>query len=160
MVGGDKNKDNLRTKRKSGGLKDKGEDNRRTKLKSASSRRENAVVNPHIPRPRKKGPLRISDAALSTVAPEPQPHPESQDAGHEPQIHPESQDVEPQPQPAGDAEPETTGAPREPATVVEEMEVEQAMLDGEAKGADPNPRNVWQDPYEGLPVPDVFPGEP
>jgi hypothetical protein len=31
------------------------------------------------------------------------------------------------------------------------------MLDGEAEGGGPNRRNVWQDPYEGLPVPDVFP---
>jgi hypothetical protein len=34
------------------------------------------------------------------------------------------------------------------------------MLDGEAEGGGPNRRNVWQDPYEGLPVPDVFPGGP
>jgi hypothetical protein len=57
MAGGDKNKDNLGTKRKSGGSKEKGEDNRRTKLKSASAKRANAAENPHIPRPRKKGPL-------------------------------------------------------------------------------------------------------
>ncbi|KAK2373591.1 hypothetical protein QL285_074620 [Trifolium repens] len=34
------------------------------------------------------------------------------------------------------------------------------MLDSEAEGGGPNRRNVWQDPYEGLPVPDVFPGGP
>jgi hypothetical protein len=65
-------------KRKNGGSKDKGEDNRRTKLKIASAWRASAAENPHIPRPRKKGPLSISDAEQSNVAPEPQPQPESQ----------------------------------------------------------------------------------
>jgi hypothetical protein len=53
--------------------------------------------------------------------------------------------MEPQPLPAGDVEPETTGAAGEPATVVEEMEVEEAMLDGEAEaeGGGPNRQNVW-----------------
>jgi hypothetical protein len=68
--------------------------------------------------------------------------------------------MEPPPQPAGDAEPETTGVPGEPANVVEEMEVEQAMLDGEAEGGGLNRQNVWKDPYEWLPVSDVFPGGP
>jgi hypothetical protein len=83
-----KNKDNRRTKRKSGGAKDKGEDNHRTELKSLSAKRANAAENPHIPRPRKRGPLRISDAKPSTAAPEPQPQPESQAAGPEPQPQP------------------------------------------------------------------------
>ncbi|WJX78401.1 hypothetical protein P8452_61629 [Trifolium repens] len=34
------------------------------------------------------------------------------------------------------------------------------MLDGEAEGGGPDQWNVWIDPYEGLPVPDVFPGVP
>jgi hypothetical protein len=41
---------------------------------------------------------------------------------------------------------------------VEEMELEEDMREGEA-GAQ-TLRNVWVDPYDGLPVPDVFPGGP
>jgi hypothetical protein len=44
----------------------------------------------------------------------------------------------------------------EPANVVEEMELEEAMTEGEAGG--PTRRNVWTDPYDGLPVPDMFSG--
>ncbi|WJX62655.1 hypothetical protein P8452_47623 [Trifolium repens] len=138
---------------------DKDTDNRRMKLKSASARRANAAENPHIKQARKKGSPSKSDAAPSTAGLEPQPQPESQNVAPQPQPHPESQDVEPQSQPvgdvdpAGDVEPNATG---EPANVVEEMELEEAMTEGEGGG--PNRRNVWTDPYEGLPVPDVFPG--
>jgi hypothetical protein len=128
---------------------DKDNDNRRTKLKSASSRRANAAEIPHIKRARKKPPASQSDAAPSTAGPEPQPQPQSQP-------HPESRDVEPQPQPAGDVEADATGATGESANVVEEMELEEAMTEGEVGG--PTRRNVWIDPYDGLPVPDVFPG--
>jgi hypothetical protein len=83
-----------------GGDKDK--DNRRTKLKTASARRANAEENPHIKRARKKGPPSQSDAAPSTAGPEHQPHPKSRDV--EPQPQPKSQDVEPQPQSAGDVD--------------------------------------------------------
>jgi hypothetical protein len=41
---------------------------------------------------------------------------------------------------------------------VEEMELEEDMREGEA-GAQTQ-RNVWVDPYDGLPMPDVFPGGP
>ncbi|KAK2369667.1 hypothetical protein QL285_082783 [Trifolium repens] len=83
-----------------------------------------------------------------------------------PELQPqsESQDIEPQPQsagdvdPAGDVELDATGATGEPANVVEEMELEEAMKEGEAGG--PTRRNVWTDPYDGLPMPDVFPGGP
>jgi hypothetical protein len=126
---------------------DKTKDNHRTKLKSASARRENAVENPHIKQAQKKGPPSKSDVAPYI-------------AGLEPQPHPESENTEPQPQPVGDVETDTTGAPGEPATVVEEMELEEAMLDGEVEDGGPNRRNVWQDPYEWLIVPDVFPAGP
>ncbi|KAK2374255.1 hypothetical protein QL285_075231 [Trifolium repens] len=105
---------------------DKDNDNRRTKLKSASSRRANAAEIPHIKRARKKPPASQSDAAPSTAGPEPQPQPQSQP-------HPESRDVEPQPQPAGDVEADATGATGESANVVEEMELEEAMTEGEER---------------------------
>jgi hypothetical protein len=38
------------------------------------------------------------------------------------------------------------------------MELEEAMTEGE--GGRPNRRNVWTDPYDGVLVPDVFPGGP
>jgi hypothetical protein len=107
MAGGDKNKDNCRMKRKSGGAKDKGEENRHTKLKSAPARKANAAENPNIPRARKKGLLSQFDAAPSVVGPEPQPQTESQDVAPQPQLQPESQDTAPQLQPESqDVEPQ------------------------------------------------------
>jgi hypothetical protein len=53
--------------------------------------------------------------------------------------------MEPQPEPASDVVPDATGALDEPATVVEEMEVEEAMLESEAESGGPSRRNVWQD---------------
>jgi hypothetical protein len=41
---------------------------------------------------------------------------------------------------------------------MEEMELKEAMAEGEAGG--PTRRNVWVDPYNGLPVPNVFPDGP
>ncbi|WJX73355.1 hypothetical protein P8452_57148 [Trifolium repens] len=108
-----------------------------------------------VKRPRKKPCPSQSDAAPSTVVPEGQPQPQPDDVDTDVEL-----DVESDVAPAGDVgaarEPEAMG---EPADVVEEMELEEQLRDeGEAGGQ--TRRNVWVDPYDGVPVPEVFPGGP
>ncbi|KAK2390601.1 hypothetical protein QL285_064124 [Trifolium repens] len=100
-----------------GGDKDK--DNRRTKLKTASARKANAEENPHIKQARKKGPPSQSDAvavtsdvaaasnttAASIVLHDPQAQSESQ---------PDADASTTLTEPATDADPAETG--REPDT--------------------------------------------
>ncbi|WJX40388.1 hypothetical protein P8452_27866 [Trifolium repens] len=147
-----------------GGDKDK--DNRRTKLKTASARRANAEENPHIKRARKKGPPSQSDAAdVTSDAAAASDTAAASSVLHDPRAQCESQpDVDASTtltEPATDADPAETG--REPDTtdyrddVARDIEVEEHMReDGEVGGS--TRRNMWTDPYDGLPVLDVFPG--